>query len=463
MALIQSLQSRTNFLSAIPLPLPGKGTPAGLYLLAIVSFVCSTIFSTASAQDVSSKKFRASVVKVDITPSDPQMLAGYGARKSTGVMHPIYHRIVAMDDGSTQFFLISTEIGKMAPSQYDKVAARLKNEHGIDPVNLWWTVTHTHSAPEIGPPGLSGIFLPERYEHPVANAYTAVAEQKLIDGIIEARNTLAPARLGVAWGFSQANINRRAIDVDGKASLGLNPDGATDRKIGLMRIEKADGSPLALIANYAIHGTVMGPQNLDISGDAPGVVMEYVEEKAGAPLLFVNGAAGNLAPIYSVYPSARQGHLGEFRVLLGDKILEANQSIAKTTEEVSLVSRTMIVETPRKEMGWPEDMANYSRTTASGKNMILLPVRFLKINQDIAIWSAPLELFCEVSNQVRESSPFPYTFYFGYSNGNLGYLPTKKGWEEGGYEPKVSPFTPAAEQDLTEAVIGYLEGELREN
>jgi hypothetical protein len=93
--------------------------------------------------------------------------------------------------------------------------------------------------------------------------------------------------------------------------------------------------------------------------------------------------------------------------------------------------------------------------------MVLLPVRFLKINDNIAIWSAPLELFCEISNRVREDSPFPYTFYFGYSNGNLGYLPTSKGWEEGGYEPSVSPFTPEAEKDLTEAVIGYLEGELR--
>ena len=142
----------------------------------------------------------------------------------------------------------------------------------------------------------------------------------------------------------------------------------------------------------------MGPQNLEISGDAPGVVMDYVEEKTGAPVLFVNGAAGNLAPIYSVYPSARQGHLGEFKVLLGDKILDANKSIASTTDEVTLVARTLIVETPRKDMGWPPDMSQYSRTTASGKNMVLLPVRFLKLNENIAIWSAPLELFCEISN-----------------------------------------------------------------
>jgi hypothetical protein len=149
-------------------------------------------------------------------------------------------------------------------------------------------------------------------------------------------------------------------------------------------------------------------------------------------------------------------------VLLGDKILEANRAIASTTDQVSFVARKLVVETPRKDMGWPEDMANYSRTTHSGQNMVLLPVRFLKINDNVAIWSAPLELFCEVSNAVRQRSPFPFTFYFGYSNGNLGYLPTSEGWAQGGYEPSVSPFTPAAEKDLTEAVIGYLKGELRD-
>ena len=60
---------------------------------------------------------------------------------------------------------------------------------------------------------------------------------------------------------------------------------------------------MALIANYPIHGTVMGGENQLISGDAPGIVSAYVEEKTGAPLIFINGAAGNLAPIYSVYPT----------------------------------------------------------------------------------------------------------------------------------------------------------------
>ena len=91
-----------------------------------------------------------------------------------------------------------------------------------------------------------------------------------------------------------------------------------------------------------------------------------------------------------------------------------------------------------------------------------MPVRFLKINNDIGIWSAPIELFCEVSNEVRERSPFQYTFYYGYTNGWLGYLPTEDEWQYGGYEVEsVSPFTPAAAGELTELVVGYLEGKIK--
>lgn len=408
------------------------------------------------------KGLRASVVKIDITPGNSQNLLGYNARKSTGVHDHIYHRIVALDDGTTQFFLVSTDICLISPTEYDRVAAQIKNQLGISPMNIWWATTHTHSAPEVGPSGLDKIFMGDRYQHVVDAEYAALVEQKLIEGIKEARQKLSPARLGVGWGFSQANINRRAKDIDGKASLGMDPDGSVDRRIGLLRIEKEDGTPIVLIANYPIHGTLLGDENLEISGDVPGIVSEYVEQKVGAPLIFINGAAGNLAPIYSLYPNPQSGHLGQFRVLLGDKILDANRNISNTTNKVVLCPGSLTVETLRKPgLSWPSDFGSYTRPINTNVDMVRLPIRFLKINEDIAIWSAPLELFCEISNEIRDRSPFPYTFYYGYTNGWLGYLLTESECKYEGYELGVSPFTPEATKNLTEAVVTYLQGEMK--
>lgn len=411
------------------------------------------------------KKFRASVVKVDITPENSQLLLTFGVRKSTGILNRIYHRILVLDDGETQFLLVSTEACMFSPAYYDHVATSIMNQFGISPENFWWTVTHTHSAPEFGPSGLEKIYRQKRYYQPeVDSEYTAWVEQKLIEGIKEAKQKLTPARLGVGWGFSQANINRRAIDVNGEASLGMNPDAPVDRRIGLLRIDREEGTPLACIANYPIHGTVLGGGNSEISGDAPGIVSEYFEQEIGVPLLFINGAAGNLAPIYSTQPNPGAGHLSQFRVLLGDKIIEAYKKILFTTDKVKLNTGSLVVETPRKPgLEWPESLDDYIHKTSAGMEVVKLPIRFLRINEEIAIWSAPVELFCEISNQIRDNSPFPYTFYFGYSNGWFGYLLTEEEYTHGGYEPTASPFTPRAEKDITEAVITYLQGELKKN
>lgn len=404
-------------------------------------------------------EFRAAAVKVDITPSGSKWLAGYPARQSTGVHDRLYHRIVAMDDGHTQFFLVSSDLCLFTPSVYDEATAQLKKETGIEPMQVWWTVTHTHSAPEVGPHGLLMLIMPERYHHEPDREYTAQVERSLIDGIKKARSELAPARLAYGTGYSAANINRRARDVDGHISLGLNPDGPTDRQIGLIRLERADRSTLAVIANYSMHGTALGERNTLISGDAPGTVEAYVEEKLGAPMLYVNGAAGNLAPIYTVQDDFRAAHITEFNVLLGDRILAANRSLAPASANVRIREGERFVETPRRKgFGWDASLGNYLQADKGAAGTIRFPIRFVFINDDLAIWSAPVELFCEISMHVRSRSPYPHTFYFGYANGWLGYLPTKQAFPEGGYETETNPFTDQVAEDLTNTVLTYLAG-----
>lgn len=414
---------------------------------------------TTDPKSVSVSTFRAAVVKKNITPSDSQHLLGFDERKSESVNDSLFHRIVALDDGLKQFFIVSTDLCLFSPSEYDKVAARLQKEHQIDPIDIWWTVTHTHSAPEVGVPGIYGTYLGDRIQHEVDTVYTAMVEQKLIDGILEARKNLEPASLGVGWGFSRANINRRLLDSNGQASLLPDPNGPVDHRIGLIRIDKESGAPLALISNYAIHGTVLSGNNLQISGDVQGVVSNYVEKEIGVPLLFINGAAGDVTPIHRWTNNPQEGFLEKFHALIGDKIIEANQRLCYTTNKIKLRSGALTVETPRKPgLGWPSDLDAYTSTKDKIK-MVRLPVRFLTINDDIAIWGAPIELFSTIATEVREDSPFQNTYFFGYTNGWLGYLPTASAWPHGGYEvERVSPFTPVAEKELKEAVLGYLEG-----
>src|SRR3954464_15371562 len=122
-------------------------------------------------QALAAAGFRAAVVKVELLPSTPNLLAGYGRGQSTGVHDPIFHRIVAMDDGNTKFLLVSTDLCLFSPSVYEETERRIEKETGIPAMRFWWSVTHTHSAPEVGPPGVYAVLLKGRSEHPVDTEY----------------------------------------------------------------------------------------------------------------------------------------------------------------------------------------------------------------------------------------------------------------------------------------------------
>jgi len=416
------------------------------------------VLALSAFRGLQAAEFRAAVVKVDITPETPQMLRGYSPRMSTKVHDRLYHRIVALDDGTTLFFLISSDLCSLSPAFCDRVTGNLAKELGLPAENIWWSITHTHSSPYVGPPGVPGLFMPTRFQFPMDKTYTGLVKKKLADGVRQAREKLAPARLGVGCGYAEANINRRARGADGQVRLGMNSSGPVDRRIGLVRLEKADGTPLALLANYAMHGTVLGGACTVVSADGPGVVAEYVEEKTGAAMLYLNGAAGNIAPLYSTPAETEIKLLDRFKVLLGDPILEANRRLGATTAEVKLRASRIIVETPKRPgLAWSDELKEYLRVAKDGTETLLVPLRFLRINDDTVVWSAPMELFCEISNEIRDRSPFANTFYVGYTNGTFCYLPSEQEYLAGGYEPATTPFTASAAGHLSAAVNRHLQ------
>jgi len=93
---------------------PSKSSDSSMRFVLVASLMAMAtgvvLAGTAEAASEERGQFRAACVKVDITPDTPQWLQGYGPRQSTAVHDRIYHRIAVLDDGTTTFCLVSTDI-----------------------------------------------------------------------------------------------------------------------------------------------------------------------------------------------------------------------------------------------------------------------------------------------------------------------------------------------------------------
>ena len=76
-----------------------------------------------------------------------------------------------------------------------------------------------------------------------------------------------------------------------------NPKNTVDPELIVLRFDADSGQTIALIMNFATHGTVMGADNMLISADWPGAAQRKLEAALpGTVALFMNGAIGDQAP-----------------------------------------------------------------------------------------------------------------------------------------------------------------------
>ena len=110
------------------------------------------------------------------------------------------------------------------------------------------------------------------------------------------RGGAAPVRVGAATGSSPLAVNRRMTTPDGRAAVGLNPDGVVDRTLTVVRLDGEDDLPVATIVHYACHPIILGPDNTCVTPEYPGIVKRVVEAALGGHCLFVQGACGDVGP-----------------------------------------------------------------------------------------------------------------------------------------------------------------------
>jgi hypothetical protein len=225
----------------------------------------------------------AGVAEVEITPQLGIELMGYGARTgtATGVHDPLLARALYLEvedsgEAGRALLIVVAELCLMTPEQARDIRAAIAARTGLEPEQILLSCTHTHSGPDIG----LGELLAGQPEPPhVAPIFAGISE-----AAVRAFADRRPAALGFGRTDVRIGRNRRLAD------------GPVDPELWMLNVQGTDGRPLAVLYHYACHCTVLGHDNLEISGDWAGVTSRRVAVETGAPALFLLGAHADIDP-----------------------------------------------------------------------------------------------------------------------------------------------------------------------
>jgi hypothetical protein len=83
-------------------------------------------------------------------------------------------------------------------------------------------------------------------------------------------------------------------------------------------------------------------------------------------------------------------------------------------------------------------------------------VQVIALGKDVAWVSLPGEIFVELGLAVKKLSPFPHTFVVELANESVGYVPDRRSYAEGNYEPESARCAAGSGERLVEAAVKLL-------
>ena len=404
-----------------------------------------------------SSPLKAGFGRTDITPELGVRLGGYGVEVRPGedILDRLHATAMVLEQGETLFAVINLDWIYIEEETVDRIRSGVNQRTGIPAMNVTVSASHTHSAPNT----LNFWGWGER-----ENAYIDSVLPEVIRSVELAKENLCEVQAGFAVTNSFAGVNRRGITESGAFHFLADPDGSFDPTMTVVHF-RVESEEVGILVHYGAHPTAMGNNRL-VSRDWCGVMKDRIESQFSAPVLFLNGAIGDVGPrtnmrhtgglsggagdgIHSIREVGYRAASDAIRALLSIKEWRSDLPLEVLNEEVFLpyaplmpladAVREVARWEPRKEE-WGEPMCEYKHHQAvveAHQQPLLAGRKFVQTILCIgplAILPMPGELFSGISLRLRRGSPFQYTLSCSVTNGSLGYIPTREARHRGGYE-----------------------------
>jgi len=383
---------------------------------------------------------------------------GYALRRGVALaVHDDLHaRAVVLEGSGGSAAIVSLELLYPPPGLAESVRDEVEDRVGVPADAVVVAAVHTHSGPAV-------VGVHSLDDDGALRAYLEALPSLVSSAVVEASRRMV-----------ECSVRRGSGRLDGWTVNRRRPrEGPLDNEVAALSLVSGR-RPVATLVNFACHAVVLGHNNLLISADYPGAASLTVERLLGGVCLFLTGACGDVNPLTpgTALERVYDRSVGTFEDVeeMGTSLAcEAVKALLSSrpldASEVLAARREVDLEVQRPPEVGPEDLeearrglrraleAGDERAEAEARVRLTMvrwalaarerlaggalrtEVQAVRVG-DAAIVALPGEPFVELGLAVKRGSPARLTMVAGYANDPIGYVPTDRALEEGGYESR---------------------------
>jgi neutral ceramidase len=384
-----------------------------------------------------------------ITPQNGVWLAGYGTRRAaTGKIHDLWVKVMALKspDGKRVVMATTDHMG-MSKTVYESIFSKVNQRFKIERSEFMLTFSHNHCGPCLTD-DLVDYYPSDEEQRKAVKEYTGWMEIQVIDAIGDALAKWQTAELFMGEGNCTFAVNRREnpeAEVPKMIEAGIPFKGVVDHYVPVLAIKSTRGKLLGLLFGYACHPTTLSFTSW--CGDYPGFAQINLEANhPGTEAMFFNacGADQNPLPRRKIELCENYGKMlseAVERVLLSP-MKPVSPSINTSFKFVDLAYEEIITREkllpiasggPSVQERWAKRMLNLIDQKTVFPTSYPYPVEAWQFGKELLLIGIGGESVVDYS--LRFKRDFGQgTWVCGYANDMAAYIPSRRVWEEGGYE-----------------------------
>lgn len=437
------------------------------------------------------------IAEVDITPPVGIYARNWGAAmqdQSIGNHNSLKVSCVTLSHTmeDTAMVLVSLDAGVWR--SYDvrlRILSQILENFSLPKENLVFCLTHTHAGPVLSEE------LDEKSGGEINRKYISSLEDKINEVVAASLNNRSLSI--ITWKYGKCTLARNRdlfVKEENRYVTGFNPSKAADDTLLVGRIhDTVTNKVKGVIVNYACHPTTLAWTNQLISADYVGEMRNFIQHDLDCPVLFIQGASGELAPQYQYTDDLqivkRNGKILAFAVLaileemnpadkqmyfkkivvsgadlaewdlseqdlnrqLSAQVLEVDFELKKMPTLENIISK-MDTDIPRVEYEKLFRLKNL-RIQFGDHNSAKIGVWVWQIGDAILIGQQN-EAYSDFQQKIRGAFGERCVLIGNLVNGSAGYLPPRELYETECYTVTQTPFAVGGLENLIEQTSSYI-------